>query len=277
MDRQAWIHFTVKIIQPDRQTCVYLWAWIMKTSWTLRGCPTETGRKKREKCQRVSSTYLLHWVRKKQMYAMSCDQAKVTKHLTPPGFSMKFLYEKEIFTWSAKSFEDYISTLPVFDFNSSRYDLNLIKSHHIPIPTNEKYLEPLLKKRPVNSFLWSLGTLKCWLYTTSFVARQLPIFFEGIRNIRVKKVFSLWMVWLSIKTWSQKTTIIKCFSNKLRNYNPLEIDYNQIEKLLFSGYTKHDSLTEMKVQMLLSQEKKKRRLWIFENDLEFEKPEYNQK
>ena len=57
-----------------------------------------------------------------------------------------------------KSLEEYISTLPVFGFNSSRYDLNLIKSYLIPILINEKKLEPRVIKK-TNQFFFKFGNV----------------------------------------------------------------------------------------------------------------------
>ena len=76
--------------------------------------------------------------------AISCDQEKVTKHLAPLGVSMKFLHLQ-------KSLEDNKLALPIFLFNSSRSDLNLIKSC-LSILNNEKNLEPRVIKK-TNQFI----------------------------------------------------------------------------------------------------------------------------
>ena len=43
--------------------------------------------------------------------------------------------------------ERYTKTLPVFGFNSGRYDINLIKSYLIPYLINEKEIEPSVIKK----------------------------------------------------------------------------------------------------------------------------------
>ena len=43
-------------------------------------------------------------------------------------------------------FERYCNTLPVFGFNSAKYDINLIKSYLLPILVNERRIEPAVIK-----------------------------------------------------------------------------------------------------------------------------------
>ena len=44
-------------------------------------------------------------------------------------------------------FERYCNTLPVFGFNSAKYDINLIKSFLLPILVNERQIEPTVIKK----------------------------------------------------------------------------------------------------------------------------------
>ena len=53
---------------------------------------------------------------------------------------------------SKQHLERYVSTLPVFGFNSSRYDLNLIKSYLIPYLIYDKEIEPTVLKK-ANDFI----------------------------------------------------------------------------------------------------------------------------
>ena len=46
-----------------------------------------------------------------------------------------------------QNLERYVNTLPVFGFNSGRYDLNLIKSYLIPYLINDKEAEPMVIKK----------------------------------------------------------------------------------------------------------------------------------
>ena len=51
-----------------------------------------------------------------------------------------------------ESLECYCNVLPVFGFNSSKYDLNLIKSYLLPILVNERDIEPTVIKK-TNQFI----------------------------------------------------------------------------------------------------------------------------
>ena len=43
--------------------------------------------------------------------------------------------------------ERYCNVLPVFGFNSAKYDINFIKSYLSPILTNERNMEPTVIKK----------------------------------------------------------------------------------------------------------------------------------
>ena len=49
-------------------------------------------------------------------------------------------------------FERYCNVLPVFGFNSSKYDINMIKSYLLPILVNEPDIEPIVIKK-ANQFV----------------------------------------------------------------------------------------------------------------------------
>ena len=50
-------------------------------------------------------------------------------------------------------FERYCNVLPVFGFNSAKYDINLIKSYLLPILVNDRGIEPTAIKKPISLFL----------------------------------------------------------------------------------------------------------------------------
>ena len=71
---------------------------------------------------------------------------KQTHPLTFSGFKKKQLIGL------MQHLERYTNTLPVFGFNSGRYDINLIKSYLIPYLINEKDIEPSVIKK-ANDFV----------------------------------------------------------------------------------------------------------------------------
>ena len=60
--------------------------------------------------------------------------------------------------------ERYCNVLPIFGFNSAKYDLNLIKSYLLPILVNERNLEPTFMKKKRTSFSHSNSAIfSCWI------------------------------------------------------------------------------------------------------------------
>ena len=56
--------------------------------------------------------------------------------------------------------EIYTYTLPVFGFNSGRYDINLIKSYLIPYLINEKEIEPSVIKKANDFVSFKIGDIQ---------------------------------------------------------------------------------------------------------------------
>ena len=63
-----------------------------------------------------------------------------------------------------ESLERYCSFLPVFGFDTAKYDLNLIKSDLLLILVNERDIEPTVIKK-ANQFISSkFGDISYWIY-----------------------------------------------------------------------------------------------------------------
>ena len=60
--------------------------------------------------------------------------------------------------------ERYCNVLPVFGFNSAKYDINLMKSYLLPILINERNMEPtVIKKKPINLSLLNSVMFSFWI------------------------------------------------------------------------------------------------------------------
>ena len=57
-------------------------------------------------------------------------------------------------------FECYCNVLPVFGFNSAKYDINLIKSYLLPILVNERDIEPTVIKKTNQFVSFKLGDIQ---------------------------------------------------------------------------------------------------------------------
>ena len=56
--------------------------------------------------------------------------------------------------------ERYCNVLPVFCFNSAKYDLNLFKYYLLPIPVNERDIEPTVVNKAIHFFLFKFGDIQ---------------------------------------------------------------------------------------------------------------------
>ena len=70
-------------------------------------------------------------------------------------------------------FERYCNVLPIFGFNSAKYDINLIKLYLLPILVNDRDIEPTVIRKPISLFLSSLETFT--YLTLSISSAVLPV------------------------------------------------------------------------------------------------------
>ena len=59
--------------------------------------------------------------------------------------------------------ERYCFVLPIFGFNSAKYDLNLIKSFLLPILVKERNIEPTVLKKANQFISFKFGDIHCWI------------------------------------------------------------------------------------------------------------------
>ena len=82
------------------------------------------------------------------------DSDEYFNNTTEEELSTQFLQmEKNQLIELKEQFERYCNTLPVFGFNSAKFDNNLIKSYMLPIPVNKKQFEPTVIKK-ANQFVF---------------------------------------------------------------------------------------------------------------------------
>ena len=92
-----------------------------------------------------------------------------------------------------ESLERYCNVLPVFGFNSAKYDLNLIKSYLLPILVNERDIEPTVIKKANQFISFKFGDIQL-LDIMNFPGGATSLVLEGIQNFRNKRIFPLGMV-----------------------------------------------------------------------------------
>ena len=99
------------------------------------------------------------------------------------------IQKNQIFDLQA-SLERYCNVLPVFGFNSAKYDLNLIKAYLLPILVNEQDIEPTVIKKTNQFISFKFYDFK-QLDIMNFldVATSLDSFFKAYKTSETKRFF----------------------------------------------------------------------------------------
>ena len=131
-----------------------------------------------------------------------------------------------------ESLERYFNALPVSGFNSSKYDLNLIKSYLLPFLVNEQDIEPTVKKKANQFISFKLGDNQL-LDIMNFLggATCLDSFLKAYRTSETKNFFPY--EWFDHPDKMQITELppYDAFYHKLRSCNLLEADYTDCVNL----------------------------------------------
>ena len=89
-----------------------------------------------------------------------------------------------------ESLERFCNVLPVFSFNSAKYDLNLIKSYLLPILVNERDIEPIVIKKANQLISFKFGDIQL-LDIINFIggATSLDSFLKALKTSETKGFF----------------------------------------------------------------------------------------
>ena len=140
-------------------------------------------------------------------------------------------------------FERYVNTLPVFGFNSGKYDLNLIKSYLLPYLIHERDIQPTVIKKANHFVSLKFGDVQ-FLDILNFLGghTSLDSFLKAYKTNETKGFFPY--EWFDSPEKLDVTFLppYDCFFSKLRNYNPLEKEFTDFTKLLNSGFSQQESL-----------------------------------
>ena len=120
-------------------------------------------------------------------------------------------------------FERYYNTLPVFGFNSAKYDINLITSYLLPILLNERQTEPAVINK-ANQFVSFKSGIVQLLDIMNFFggATSLDSFLEAYKTEETKGFFPYEWFDNPKKLNNKKLPPYDSIVSKLRNINPLE-------------------------------------------------------
>ena len=119
--------------------------------------------------------------------------------------------------------ERYINTLPVFGFNSVRYDLNLIKSYLIPYSIRDKEQELSVIKKANDFISFKFGDVH-FLDIMKFLggATTSDSFLKACRASETKRFFPYEWFDNPGKLNFPELPPYEAFFSKLRNKNPLD-------------------------------------------------------
>ena len=128
--------------------------------------------------------------------------------------------------------ERYSNVLPIFGFNSAKYDFNPIKSHLLPILVKERNIEPtVIKKRtslsPSKSVIFS-----CWILWFFGGATSLDSFLKAYKTSETKGFLSYEKFDHPDKMQKTEFPAFDAFYSKLRSCNPLETECTDFVNLL---------------------------------------------
>ena len=148
-----------------------------------------------------------------------------------------------------ESLEGYCNVLPVFGFNSAKHDLNLIKSFLLPIPVNERDIEPTVIKKANQFISFKFGDFQL-LDLLNFLGGLtcLDSFLKAYKTSETKGIFPY--KWFDHPDKMQNTEFppYDAFYTKLRCCNPLEVEYTDYIILRISGLTTEKAVVELKLK-----------------------------
>ena len=144
--------------------------------------------------------------------------------------------------------ERYCNVLPVFGFNSAKYDINLIISCLLPILINEMKKEPIVIEKANQLVSFKIGDVQL-LDIMNFLggATSLDSFLEAYKTSETKGFFPYEWFDCPQKMNNSELPPYDAFFSKLRNMNPLEKDYSVYQTLLSSGLKTEEALSKMKL------------------------------
>ena len=154
--------------------------------------------------------------------------------------------QKNQLIYLQERFEPYCNVLPVFGFHSAKYDINLIKSCLLPIPVNERSMEPTKKANQFVSFKFGdIQLLDIMNYLGGVTS--LNSFLKAYRTEETKGVFSYKCFDCTEKLNNKELPHYQSFFSILRNSNPLEKNYNEFQNLVNSGLSTEQAVTKLRM------------------------------
>ena len=147
-------------------------------------------------------------------------------------------------------FERYCNVLPVFGFNSAKYDNILIKSYLLLFLLNKRGIEPTVIKEANQFVSFKFGNIQL-LDIMNFLSGSTSLESSSKLTKPWNKGFlSLRLVRLSRENNHKELPPYDSFFSILRNNNPLEKDYNDFQNLVNSGLTTEQAVAKLRMDRI---------------------------
>ena len=149
-------------------------------------------------------------------------------------------------------FERYCNVLPAFRFNSAKYDINLIKSYSLPVPVNERGIEPTVIKKANQFVSFQFGDIQL-RDIMNFLggATSLDSFLKAYKTKETKGFFPYDCFDCPEKMNNKELPPFDSFFSILCNNNPLEKDYNDFQNRVNSGLTTEQAVAKSQMDRKL--------------------------
>ena len=149
-------------------------------------------------------------------------------------------------------FERYCNVLPVFGFNSAKYDINLIKSYLLPIPEKDRDIEPTVMKKANQFVSFKFGDIQL-LNIMNFHggATSLDSFLKAYKTKETEDFFPYeWFECPEKINNKDLPPYDSFFSSVLRNSNPVEKDYNNFQNLVNIASTTEQAVVKFRMDRI---------------------------
>ena len=142
--------------------------------------------------------------RKEQADLDDCDDETCTS-------TQIFQIQKKQLIDMQEHLERYCNVLPVFGFNSAKYDLNLIKSNLLPILVNERNIEPTVIEKAKQFISFKYGNIQL-LNFMNFLggATSLVSFLKAYKTSEINEFFPTNGL-ITRQTAESRTSPVSCF------------------------------------------------------------------
>ena len=146
------------------------------------------------------------------------------------------------------SLECYCNVLPVFGFNSAKYDLNSIKSYLLPIVVNERDLEPTVIKKANHFISFKFGDLQLLdIINNLGGVTSLDSFLKAYKTSETKGFFPYEQFDYPDKMQNTEFLPYDAVYSKLRSCNALEAENTDYVDLLKIGLTTEQAVVKLKL------------------------------